>query len=290
MGTTVTITVLDEDLDNAREAVEAAFSEIKRIDDLLSNYNNESEVYMLNKQGHIEDPSEELILNIETAKYFGEISDGAFDITVQPILDLYKHSFQELSRPPTAGEINDTLVLVDYNNIFLKEGLILLRAQGMKITLGGITKGYAIDKAIGVLLEKGISRALVNAGGDVRAIGNKGTSAWQVALQNPRDKSDYITIIPVDNNSVATSGDYERYFDESKKFHHIVDPRNGYSATSLISVTIISSTAMDTDAIATSVFVLGPINGLELIESLDSVEGLLITSEKEIIKSSGFGY
>jgi len=290
MGTAVTITVLDEDLDKAREAVEAGFEEISRIDRLLSNYNNESEVYLLNKQGHIENPSEELILNMETAKYFGNLSQGAFDITVQPILDLYKHSFQELGRPPSEEEINKTLILVDYNNIFTKEGLILLRAEGMKITLGGITKGYAVDKAVEVLVDNGITRALVNAGGDVRAVGSKGSKAWQIALQNPRDKSDYITIIPIVNSSVTTSGDYERYFDDSKKFHHIVDPRSGYSATSLISVTIIAKEAMDADALATSVFVLGPEEGLELIEKLDGVEGLLITKDKEIIKSSGFGY
>jgi thiamine biosynthesis lipoprotein len=245
---------------------------------------------MFNEQGHIENPSDEMVKNINAALYYGNISNGSFDITVQPILDLYTYSFQELRRPPTSEEIDSALILVDYNDIFIKKNLILFRKEGMKITLGGITKGYAIDKAIEVLEDRGIEHALVNAGGDMRVIGSKPDGKWKIALQNPRDEKDFITIIDLDNVAVATSGDYERYFNENKSFHHIVDPRTGYSATSLMSVTIIASKAMDADAIATSVFVLGKEKGLELIESLNDVEGLVITEEKEIVKSSDFNY
>jgi len=122
----------------------------------------------------------------------------------------------------------------------------------------------------------------------MRAIGNKGEENWQIALQNPRNKNEFLTVIPLNNTAVATSGDYERYFDDSKKFHHIVNPKTGYSALELMSVTIITEKAIDADALATSVFVMGKEKGLELIESLDNVEGLIITQEKEIIKSNGF--
>jgi len=286
MGTFVTITVYDEDYVKAEEAIGLAFKEIERIDYLLSSYKNESEVFQLNEEGYIGDASADLIYNLERAKYYGDLSNGSFDITVKPILDLYSESFKELGKPPIEKQINKTLLYVDYSKIVVKGDMIILPDK-MGITLGGIAKGYAIDKAIMVLKNRGIKHALVNAGGDMGAIGSKGEGDWQIALQNPRDSDEYITLIKLNDAAVATSGDYERYFDESKKFHHIVDPRTGYSATELISVTIVAGNAMDADAIATSVFVLGS-KGMDLIESIDGVEGLIITSDKEIIKSSGF--
>ena len=290
MGTFVTITIYDLDNGRANSAMGKAFEEIERIDKLMSTYDNSSEVFMLNKKGFLQDASDELVYVIEKSLYYGNLSGGAFDITVKPILELYTKSFSELKRPPTGSEINATLGLIDYDNVIIREKTIAFKDGKMGITLGGIAKGYAIDRAIEVLMQEGIEHALVNAGGDMRAIGSKGNEDWKIALQNPRDENEHITIIPLAGKSVTTSGDYERYFDEGKKFHHIVNPLTGYSATELISVTIIADEAIDADAIATSVFVLGADEGLELVESLDNVEGLLITSEREIMKSSGFGY
>jgi thiamine biosynthesis lipoprotein len=289
MGTFVTITVYDEE--NAEDSIEKAFNEIKRIDNLLSEYKDSSEVSKLNKQSYLTKPSEELIYNLERSIYYGNLTDGSFDITVKPILDLYSISFEEYGEPPTDRRIKTTLLYVDYSKIRInKKNNVIVLSDSMKITLGGITKGYAIDKAIEVLKREGVKHALVNAGGDMRAIGSKPKESWNIALQNPRNKKELITTIPLNNTAVATSGDYERYYDDEKKFHHIVNPKTGYSATELISVTIIADNAMDADALATSVFVMGTENGLELIESLDNVEGLIITKEKEIIKSSGFPY
>lgn len=291
MGTFVTITVYDEDTDKASEAIDKAFEEIKRIDNIFSEYKEDSEVSILNKQGYITEPNEELIYNIEKSIYYGDLTDGSFEITVKPILDLYSKSFKDYGEQPTDQQIKKTLLYVDYSKIRVnKENNVIVLADRMQITLGGITKGYAIDKAIEILKNEGIVHALVNAGGDMRAIGTKPKEAWKIALQNPRDKKEFITTIHLNNSALATSGDYERYYDDDKKFHHIVNPKTGYSATELISVTIIVDNAMDADALATSVFVMGKEKGLALIESLDNVEGLLITSEKEIIKSSGFDY
>jgi len=284
MGTFVTITTYGGDED----AIEAAFKEIERLDNLLSNYKNESEVYILNENGEIDDASDELVYALGKSLKYGDLSQGAFDITVQPILDLYTYTFGELGRAPTDDEVKDTLKLVGYEQIYIKNRHVEFTKPGVKITLGGIAKGYIIDRAIKVLEENGIKHALVNAGGDLRAIGNKGKDNWKIALENPRDKKDYITIIEINNTAACTSGDYERFFDDEKQFHHIVDPRTGYSATELISVTIIAPTALECDALATSVFVLGPEEGMELIESSDGVDGLIITKDKEIFKSSGF--
>ena len=288
MGTFVTITVHHPDKEAASDAVEAAFSEISRIEDLLSSYKEDSEVSRLNRDKYLESYSSDFMANIEKSIYYGVKSQGSFDITVQPILDLYIESFSALKRPPTDEEIKEELKKVDYNKIDFELNKIII-GEDQKITLGGIAKGYSVDKAIDVLKKKGILHALVNAGGDMRAIGNKyGSSKWSIALANPRDKEDYITIIELADKAIVTSGDYERYFNENKSFHHIVDPRTGYSATELMSVTIVADNAFDADAISTSVFVLGKEKGLELIESLTGVEGLLITKDKEIINSNGF--
>ncbi len=289
MDTYVEITVLDQDELKAEKAITDAFEEMIKVENLVSIYKEDTQLYSLNEKGFLIDADEEIIYLLKESNKYSELSNGSFDITVQPILDLYTKSFEVNKRAPTEKEINDTLSLIDYKGIVIKSNDIRIR-KNMKITLGGIAKGYAIDKAIEALEKNGIKHALVNAGGDMRAIGKKGMEDWSIALRNPRDKEDYITIIKLDNNSVATSGDYERYFDSEKKFHHIVDPRTGYSATDLISVTIIAGTALEADALATSVFVLGPEKGLELVESLDNVEGLLITKDREIIKSSGFKY
>jgi thiamine biosynthesis lipoprotein len=274
--------------ETGRQAISEGFSEIERIEEVLSTYDESSEISILNREKEISNPSDDLLANIRKSAYYGELSSGAFDITVQPILDLYKESFEVNKRPPTDDEVKNELEKVDYSEIEASDDRVSI-GPGQKITLGGVAKGYAVDKVIELIKAKGIENALVNAGGDIRTIGKKaGSIEWTIALANPRDKKEYITIIRMSDKAVVTSGDYERYFDDDMKFHHIVNPLTGYSADELISVTIVAENAFDADAISTSVFVMGPEKGLELIEGLDNVEGLLITSEKEIIKSSGF--
>jgi len=289
MSTFFTITVYDKDAAKAEIAINESFKEIERIENVLSIYKNDSEAYLLNKNGKIDDASDDLLYVMNRSIEYGDLSDGAFDITVQPILDLYTYTFTDLKRPPTDAEINKVSKLIGYKNIVIKDRHIEFKKPGMKITLGGIAKGYAVDKVVELLEERGVRHALVNAGGNMRSLGDKGSEDWQIALENPRNKAEYITVIPLNNNAVSTSGDYERYFDENKTFHHIVNPKTGYSAIELISVTVITPKAIDCDALSTSVFVLGKEKGIELMENL-SVEGLVITREKEIIKSKGFNY
>ena len=215
------------------------------------------------------------------------MSDGAFDITVQPILDLYNRSFIEKNSAPSGEEINKELKKVDYKRVIIKDQKIQI-GDDQIITLGGIAKGYAVEKAIEILKRHNITMALVDASGNMRALGRKPDGVWNIAMEDPRNVNNYITIIPLDNNAVSTSGDYERYFDPGMKYHHIINPKTGYSATELISVTIVTDNAFDADALSTAVFVLGKEKGMKLIESLPGVEGLIITREKEILRSSGF--
>ncbi len=288
MGTAVTITVYDNN-EGSEEKVDSAFSEIRSIDSLMSTYKNTSQLSILNRNKEIEDASPDLLKVINDSLYYSKISEGAFDISVKPLLDLYSTSFKEQGKPPTQGEIQEAMQLLSYRSISINNKSIKFTKPNMQITLGAIAKGYAVDKAIYSLKEQNIDNALVNAGGDIYALGTKKDQKWRIALQNPRNPSQYITILYITDKAVTTSGDYERYFDENKSAHHILNPKTGRSATDCISVTVIADTAEKADALSTTIFVLGPEKGLALVESLDDVESLIIDKDRNIIKSSGLG-
>jgi thiamine biosynthesis lipoprotein len=288
MGTVISITAAAPEREQAEQAVEAAFAEFRRLDGLLSHYSDSSEVGRLNREGRLAAPSPELESNLRKSLEYGALSGGAFDITVQPILDLYDHTFRDLKRPPSDPELRQALRLVDYRRIRLGEGEVRLD-PGQKITLGGLAKGYAVDRALAILRDLGVRDALVAAAGDIRTMGRaEGRRDWIVALRNPRDSQDYITRIRARELAVSTSGDYERYYDPEKKFHHIINPLTGTSATELISATIVGPASFDVDALATTVFVLGLDKGLSLLGSLKGYEGLLITRDRRIHRTAGF--
>lgn len=290
MGTTVKITVIHKDGKVAVSAIQDAFTAMQNVEKLMSIYDNNTELSTLNKNKILRNPSQELLYVLNRSLFYSNISNGAFDVTVQPTLDLFTNTFNVLKRSPTEQEILAAQKKIDYKKIIFKNNSIVI-GPNTTITLGAIAKGYAVDKAIEVLQSEEIDRALVIAGGDLRAIGTAAMKQpWIVSLQNPRNSTEYITLIEVHDQSVATSGDYERYFDENKTFHHIINPKTGMSATELISVTIIAPKAMDADALGTTVFVLGPVEGMKLIESTENTEALIITRDRQIIRSSGFKY
>ena len=287
MGTIVTIEVIGPK-NNHQTVIDQAFQEMNRIEDLMSTYDQDSEINRLNKEGYIVTGSHELISVINQSNYYSEISNGAFDITILPLLNLWKTKV-DAGELPTAQEINDTLNLVNYENITIQNDTIAFAVEGMAVTLGGIAKGYAVDRAVSVLKDRGYENGFVNAGGDGSYFGTKPDgSFWRVGLRNPDNKTNAIVILEISNMSVATSGNYERYFNESARLSHISDPRTGYSSQNLISATVIANSAMEADALATAIFVLGPIHGMELIEKIDNSECLVITPERQILKSSGF--
>ena len=286
MGTTATITVAgsaSEDL-CLKQVLNATFDIISDYDRSFSTFRDDSPIYMLNENKVLENPDPELLYILDKSGYYYNITGGAFDITVQPLLDMWGKAAKGIF--PNASEVNETRQLVGFDYIIYNENKVKIKPD-MKITLGGIAKGYAIDKAVEYLIQHNVKDALVDIGGDVRAIGQKKNQQWSVALQNPRSSWDYLALIYLDDKSVATSGDYERFF-VNKSIHHILNPKTGYSATELISVTVVADTAIDADALATSVFVLGPESGLQLIEDLIDTEALLVTKNKTVLKSSGF--
>ncbi|MBW6519224.1 MAG: FAD:protein FMN transferase [ANME-2 cluster archaeon] len=287
MGTIVTIETSGPDA-GALDAINSAFTEIDQIENLMSTYDPESEISILNTQGTLSNVSEDFIYVIERSIYYGDISNGAFDITIKPILDLWKSKINA-GEFPTGQDINETLLLVNYSNISITDNTVSFKIEEMSITVDGIAKGYAVDQAVAVLKESGYESGFVNAGGDGMYFGKKpdGTK-WKVGLRNPENKSESLVVMEISDMAVATSGNYERYFNESARLSHISDPRTGYSSEGLMSATVIASSAMEADTLATAVFVLGPDDGLEIIENSENTECFLITPEGQILTSSGF--
>lgn len=292
MNTPITITIIDNDKNHAESAMENAFQKIKYVDLKMNYFNNSSDISKLNSNSTltITDANKDLIYVINKSIYYKDISSGAFDITILPVMDLWKTKFlpQGSQQPPTKDEINSTLKLVNASNITVFENTISMK-KGMQITLGGIAKGYAVDLAVDSLRSDGITSGFVDAGGNGFYFGHKlDGSKWNVGLKNPNTTDPIITVMSIDNKAVATSGNYERYFNESAKVSHISDPRTGYPVDNLISATVIAPTGIDSDALSTTMFVLGEKDALNLTEKLEGVECLLITKDKRIVKSSGF--
>ena len=289
LGTTITLILETDDIGQQHVIIDAVYNEIERLERLLSSYRYDSQLSHLNRNGAISGKIREFKEILVESRRFSLLSNGAFDITVKPVLDLFYICHMYERRRPTGEELENAFKLVGYQGIRIHDQEIVLEKPGMGVTLDGIAKGYIIDKAINVLLQFGISRAFVNAGGDVRVIGERARNVpWKVALRDPRDESDCIAIVHLNNKAIATSGDYTQYFFSDRKAHHIVDPRTGLSAVGLISATIVTDRAMDADALATTVMVLGQAEGVELIERLPHTEALIVTKNREILKSSGF--
>jgi thiamine biosynthesis lipoprotein len=294
MDTFITVIVYSPNEAAANEAIDAAFARMEEIEKIASIYDEEAEAFQLNQDGSLDAPSDDLIKLIDMSVEYGELTGGCFDITVQPLLDLWQYNpdaekqFWELEESAQLEQINETFKLIGFDKITVEDDSISFAVEGMKITLGGIAKGYAADEALVVLKNKGIRHALVDAGGDLATLGSKpGEEPWLISLINPDDTSQSLATFLFSGKSVATSGNYERYFDPDKEAGHILDPKTGYSANECISVTIIAENCTQADILATAVFVMGSEDGLEFVESLDGVECLVVDSDRIINQSSG---
>ncbi len=287
MGTFVNIIIYGDE-ENHEEILEGAFQKIDELNLIASNYESESAVSLLNRKGKLENAPEELIDIITLSKEYNIKTMGAFDITVNPVLELWSEGLWNESEEIQKQKINEALNLIGSSHIIVNGTSIAFDKKNMSVTLGGVAKGYIVDKVIDLIRSEGIISVLVNAGGDIRASGAKPDGApWKISLENPDDTSQQIVEFALSDMAIATSGNYYRYFDPDKKVHHIIDPRTGFPANSCISVTVISENATNADILATAVFVLGPEDGLKVVESLDNTEAFIIDSERNFYKSSG---
>jgi len=289
MGTRCAVELWTEDHARGEAAIEQVFAEMRRIDALMSHYKPDSELSRVNARA-AEEPvkvSRELFDLIALALDYSRITNGAFDITYASVGYLY--DFRKRIHPGRE-QIGAALPAIDYRHVKLDPKTLTIRFErpGVRIDLGGIAKGYAVDRGIELLQAAGFTRAMVNAGGDTRIIGDRFGKPWIAGIRHPNDEGKIALRIPIEDAALSTSGDYERFFDEGGvRYHHILDPKTGDSARQLRSVTIIGPNATRTDALSTSVFVLGPEAGLALINSLDDVDAVLVTPQGKVLYSKG---
>jgi thiamine biosynthesis lipoprotein len=290
MGTFFDIQVVGEDEDRARSAIAEAFAEIARVEELLSEWRESSQISEVNRNAGrgpvVVGP--ELYTVIERSIRISELTGGAFDVTFAACGGLW--SFRE-GRVPAAEQIEACLDHVGYGRLRLDPGAssIELPAEGMRIGIGGIGKGFGVDRAAELLESHGFSDYIVDGGGDVRLSGATVGRPWRVGIAHPRRRGELYGRIEANRGAVVTSGDYERYFErDGRLYHHILDPATGRPATRSVAVTVMAPTALEADALATGLFVLGPDEGTALVERLDGVEALFFAPGLAVRRSSGF--
>lgn len=277
------------DAKKARETFDAAVAEIRRVEALMTTWRPDSEVSKINaasgKSAVV--VSDETLLIIKDAIHTSEISEGTFDITFQTLHGLWKFDEDLDPHPPLEKDIKARLAFVGFKNIVVDDAnkTVKLAKEKTQIGLGGIAKGYAVDRAVAVLEKAGLTSFFVQAGGDLFARGKKpdGTD-WQAGIRDPRGpESKYFARLPLSDHAFSTAGDYERsYVVGGKRYHHIIDPRTGSPATACRSVTIWAPTALVADEIDDAVFILGPRKGMELVESLDGVGAVIVDAKNNV--------
>jgi len=287
MGTIVEIILIGDNQKKAEKSALQAFQEIRRIEQLMSPTIEKSEVFHINQSTGKKwvRVSPETFYVIKKSIEISNQSDGGFDITVGPLIKLWQKA-REKEHPPSNEDLERSLDLVGFRNIMISpDGKIFLKKDGMSIDLGGIAKGYAVDRAFDILRGLGFRNLIVNAGGDLKVGGMKFGKPWSIGIQDPRDQGKIIAKIKLKKGAIATSGDYEKYFMyQGKRYHHIINPKDGLPAWGCQSVTVLCEEGILADAMATAVFVLGPEKGFSLCQRTKGIDCLIIDWEgKRII-------
>ena len=288
MGTRVAVQVW-ADAVTAAAAIAAVMADMRRTDELMSTYKPSSQLSQLNAHGceRAVQVDPDIVDVVSTAIEYSRLGGGAFDITYASVGHLYDYRRQV---HPTDAEIERRLGSVDYRQIEIDPvaSTIRFRKPGMRIDLGGIAKGWAVDRGIGILRRQGVAHGFVTAGGDTAFLGDRLGQPWIVGVRHPRDPDRVVARIPLVDEAVSTSGDYERYFDEEGvRHHHILVPDTGRSPDAVHSVTVVGSHATRTDGLTKTVFILGAERGLEFVRSLGDVEAVVVDCAGRVFLSPG---
>jgi thiamine biosynthesis lipoprotein len=289
MGTRVSVELWSDDEDRGHRLVEQVLAEYRRIDESMSTYKPDSEISLVNDRAATQAVpiDAELFGLIERALDLSKLSHGAFDITYESVGYLYDfHTHQH----PDDAEIKSLLPAIDYHHVLLDADRRTIRftMPGVRINLGGIAKGYTVEHAAAMLRAEGVKNALLNAGGDTRVIGDRRGKPWIVGIRHPRLADQVFTRLPIVDQAISTSGDYERFFEEDgHRYHHIMNPATGKPTEGILSVTVIGPDATMTDGLSTTLFVLGTEKGLALIETLDGYEAVIVDAQGKLSYSSG---
>lgn len=295
MGTQVQVGLWHPDVKQGRRAAEAVMEEMRRIDNTLSPYIESSDLAQLNARAakNAQKISDELSYLIQRSLYYSKLSEGAFDITFASVGWHYDYRNQ---KKPNDEQRQKLLPAINYHwlNLDTEKKVLAFEHDNVRIDLGGIAKGYAVDRAIEILKEHGVKHATVSAGGDSKVLGDKLGKPWVVGIKNPRispqNPKEVVLSLPLFDAAVSTSGDYERFFIDAKsgeRVHHIINPKTGKSANELMSVTVIGENSIDCDALSTTVFVLGREQGLALINKIPQVDAVIIDRNGKVYYSDG---
>lgn len=289
MGTRIVVELWSEQKAEGEKAISAVLEEMRRVDAAMSTYKPQSELSIVNAQAakHAMPISQELFDLLQTSVEYSRLTGGAFDVTYASVGFMY--DFRERVRPDEA-QIEKALPGINYRHLILdpKTRTVKFAREGVRVDLGGIGKGHAVDRGIAILQARGVQHALVSAGGDSRIIGDRFGNPWVVGIRHPDRKNEVIARIPLEDAALSTSGDYERYFDEKGvRYHHIIDPKTGRSASKVRSATIIGPTATRTDGLSKTAFVLGPDKALELYNSLEDIDAILVAPDGRVLYTKG---
>ena len=286
MGTLVSITVLDPSEEKAREARDRAFSAMEDLLPIFNRHDSSSFISGLNQNEVLRDVPPELNRVLEQSRVLYRLSDKAFDITILPLLEMCSRTHTGSGYPEWSA-VQEKLALTGWDKISRSASQIRLR-PGTQITLDGIAKGYIVDRAAETLRAHGVAGALINAGGDIRAVGGKQGSPWQIGVRDPEGQERPVQTVMLRDLAVATSGSYERFFDPSGRHHHLIDRARGDSPRRTVSSTVIAPSAMLADGLSTSFFILQPERSLKLAEKLKHIEAHIITRGGRSFSSSGW--
>ncbi len=293
MGSALRVAVWSNDRDGAMAATARVFDEFDRLDRLLSVWHPDSDVSRLNAsagQGPVRvGPETRRVL--QAAVEAGRQTDGKFDVTFGALTDVWRFDHDQDNRVPTSSEVAARLPFVDsaFLSVDDSQGTAQIQRAGVRVHLGGIGKGYAIDRAAALLRDAGFQHFLLQAGGDLYAAGTRGDRPWRVGVHDPRGSDgDTFATLDVRDETFSTSGDYERFFiADGVRYHHLLDPDTGQPARGCRSVTVLARDALTADWASTGVFILGPKAGLSLVERLPDVEAVIVTADNEVLVSSG---
>ncbi len=291
MGTIVEITAISIEEEKADLAITAGFKEIRRLEEMMSTYIDESEISKVNREAGIEGVKvdQELFDVVKTSLKVSENTGGGFNIAVGPAIKLWDIGGEE--RLPAENELESIKPVIDYKEISLDEEgrKLFLRKTGMEIDLGGIAKGYAADRTEEIIKGLGIKDGIIAVAGDLKVFGKRpDKKPWKVGIRHPRKEGTILAEIELSDEAISTSGDYERYFiKDGVRYHHILDPVTLQPARECQSVTIIAKSGITADAYATGIFIMGTERGMELIERLPDIEGVIVDKDGKVHISSG---
>jgi len=292
MGSQLRVRVFSSDPESARSAFDAVFAEFDRLDRLLSVWKDGSDVQRINGAAGVDGVtvSEDTIAVLNTARRISEWTEGAFDVTFGALSDVWRFDHDQDNRVPTREQIEARHPLVNYRAVRIDEPghTVLLEKAGMRIHLGGIGKGYAVERSAALLRDRGYRDFMIQSGGDLYVAGFSQGQPWRLGVADPRKPTQSFGTLDLSDGTFSTSGDYERSFvKDGIRYHHLIDPSTGYPAKGTRSVTVVTNRPVLADGLSTGVFILGPARGMALVERLPDVEAVIVTDSNQVLVSSG---